>query len=204
MHPASAGSGFGSRNSLQISMLALRQFLMRCHGGKMAVSKLRTTVLASALVAASMVMQVPSAGALAAGVEAQSRISDGSGSSKTGKRYYGALNMFRVGSGWAKPSMLVAVKERPKCSYLALSTVRLSRDDIYVKDGCGDGMRVIAEVGWRQNGVYHVRRCYNTLGGGKTAVCDFEWPEGPVKTLISYRQNSSGKELMGTPQHFRG
>lgn len=137
--------------------------------------------------------------------QSELRASDGSGYSKTGKRYTGpALGFAKASKGWSKPSSLAANKERPRCIFLALGAVKLSSDNIYIKDTCADGMRVFAEVSWREDGRGQSRRCYNDFGGGVTAVCDFEWSERPTKMITVFRQNSKGKELMGFGQVFRG
>lgn len=132
-------------------------------------------------------------------------VMDGSGNSKTGKRYWGSGVPWKRAGDYAKPSTRAANAERPGCWFLSMATVKMDGDKIFVRDDCYDGRRAFAEVGWRKNGRVEVRRCYNPYGGRTVAVCNFDWSEKPrPKTLTAYAQSSSGSELMGSPVPFWG
>lgn len=135
--------------------------------------------------------------------QSELRVNEGSGYSKTGKRYTGPSGFSNV-KGWSRASSLAANKERPRCYFTALGAVKLSSDNVFVRDMCADGRRVFAEVSWHENGQGQRRRCYNSLGAGVTAGCNFEWSERPTKMITVYRQNSNGTEQMGFGQVFRG
>jgi hypothetical protein len=64
-------------------------------------------------------------------------------------------------------------------------------DYVYVKDGQADGHSAVAGVWSGSNST--LRYCRNTLGAGKWARCDFDWPEtGSHYVEAGYLQSSSG------------
>lgn len=87
------------------------------------------------------------------------------------------------------------------------ANVKMNGDHIYVADTCRDSKSSYAEVGWRYSGgVYPiVYRCYNKLGAGTVAKCNFDWDEKPYKSLVSYAADPDGGGLItGHPKHFSG
>jgi hypothetical protein len=68
-------------------------------------------------------------------------------------------------------------------------------DYVYVKDGQADGHSAVAGV-WSDSNSTH-RLCRNTLGNGKWARCNFDWPEaGGHHVEAGYLESSSSMNTM--------